>query len=84
MLSEAVWLIDHLLFTSDHHGIIEEVSTLRANLKEARQEHTKLETQIRDLRSAETSNKVYRRQFRSVIDNGSFPRSSRLILSLNN
>ncbi|XP_006462514.1 hypothetical protein AGABI2DRAFT_71914 [Agaricus bisporus var. bisporus H97] len=35
----------------------EEVSTLRANLKEARQEHSKLETQIRDLRSAETSNK---------------------------
>lgn len=40
------------------HHITEEVTTLRANLKDARQEHQKLETQIRDLRSAETSNKV--------------------------
>ncbi|KAF9452906.1 hypothetical protein P691DRAFT_659626 [Macrolepiota fuliginosa MF-IS2] len=35
----------------------EEVATLRASLKEARQEHQKLETQTRDLRSAETSSK---------------------------
>lgn len=48
-------------------AIIEEVSTLRANLKEARQEHSKLETQIRDLRSAETSNKVDRLQLHSFM-----------------
>lgn len=36
----------------------EEVTTLRANLKEARQEHQKLEAQLRDLRSSENSNKV--------------------------
>ena len=34
------------------------MTTLRANLKEARQEHQKLDAQIRDFRSTETSNKV--------------------------
>ena len=37
---------------------IEEIQTLRANLKEARQEHQTLEAQARELRSIETSTKV--------------------------
>ena len=37
---------------------IEEIQTLRANLKEARQEHQTLEAQVRELRSIETSTKV--------------------------
>ena len=37
---------------------IEEVQNLRANLKEARQEHQTLEAQVRELRSTETSTKV--------------------------
>ncbi|EGN98500.1 hypothetical protein SERLA73DRAFT_169454 [Serpula lacrymans var. lacrymans S7.3] len=35
----------------------EEIQTLRANLKQARQDHQSLETQARELRSSETSNK---------------------------
>lgn len=37
---------------------IEEIQTLRANLKGARQEHQTLEAQVRELRSIETSTKV--------------------------
>ena len=37
---------------------IEEIQTLRANLKEARQEHQTLEAQARELRSIETSTRV--------------------------
>lgn len=37
---------------------IEEIQTLRANLKEARQVHQTLEAQVRELRSIETSTKV--------------------------
>ena len=37
---------------------IEEIQNLRANLKEARQEHQTLEAQVRELRSIETSTKV--------------------------
>lgn len=58
MLNELVRPSTYLFASS--HLVIEEVTTLRANLKEARQEHQKLETQIRDLRSTETSNKVRR------------------------
>lgn len=39
---------------------IEEIQTLRANLKEARQEHQTLEAQARELRSIETSTRVCR------------------------
>lgn len=37
----------------------DEIKTLRANLKEARQEHQALEVQVRELRSTETSSKVH-------------------------
>jgi predicted RNase H-like nuclease (RuvC/YqgF family) len=37
---------------------IEEIQTLRTNLKEARQEHQTLEARVRELRSIETSTKV--------------------------
>lgn len=40
-------------------GHVDEIKTLRANLKEARQEHQALEVQVRELRSTETSSKVY-------------------------
>lgn len=36
----------------------EEIQTLRANLKQARQENQALESQVRELRSTETSTKV--------------------------
>jgi nucleoprotein TPR len=39
---------------------IEEIQTLRTNLKEARQDYQSLETQLREVRSAETSTKVMR------------------------
>jgi nucleoprotein TPR len=43
------------------HGVaVEEVQTLRASLREARQDHQALEAQVRELRSAETSTKVSR------------------------
>jgi len=38
--------------------VAEEIHTLRESLKEARQEHQTLEGQVRELRSAETANKV--------------------------
>ncbi|KAF6755929.1 hypothetical protein DFP72DRAFT_895626 [Ephemerocybe angulata] len=38
-------------------GIQTEIQTLRANLKEARQEHQALESQVRELKSSETSTK---------------------------
>jgi nucleoprotein TPR len=41
-----------------HDVAAEEVQTLRANLREARQDHQALEAQVRELRSAETSTKV--------------------------
>ena len=37
---------------------VEEILTLRTNLKEARLEHQTLEAQVRELRSIETSTKV--------------------------
>lgn len=39
--------------------MVEEISTLRANLKQSRHEHQELEAQIRELRSTENSSKVY-------------------------
>ena len=39
---------------------LEEIQTLRSNLKEARQDYQSLESQLRELRSAETSMKVMR------------------------
>lgn len=38
--------------------VIEEIQTLRTNLRQARQEYQTLESQVRELRSTETSNKV--------------------------
>lgn len=38
--------------------VLEEVQTLRSNLKQARQEHQALEAQVRELRSTETSTTV--------------------------
>ena len=37
---------------------LEEIQTLRVNLKQARQDQQSLETQLRELRSAESSTKV--------------------------
>lgn len=45
------------------NALPEEIHTLRANLKEARQEHQTLEAQVRELRSTETAIKVCRYVF---------------------
>ena len=48
------------LYTSElAHTDSEEIKTLRANLKQARQDHQALEAQVRELRSTETSTRVY-------------------------
>lgn len=49
------YLLSFLTFTY----YVEEINTLRANLKEARQEHQALEAQVRELRSTETTTKVF-------------------------
>jgi nucleoprotein TPR len=46
---------------------VEEIQTLRSNLKQARQEHQALEAQVRELRSTETSTKVKRLFISQVI-----------------
>lgn len=48
----------YLNYIHNSQPSIEEIQTLRANLKDARQEHQTLEAQVRELRSIETSTKV--------------------------
>lgn len=48
----------HYLYYIIAESSIEEILTLRTNLKEARLEHQTLEAQVRELRSIETSTKV--------------------------
>lgn len=38
--------------------MVEEISTLRTNLKQSRHEYQELETRVRELRSTENSSKV--------------------------
>ena len=47
-----------LRFSSTDLGATEEVQNLRSSLRQARQDHQALETQVRELRSTETSTKV--------------------------
>ncbi|SRR6266550_1082238 len=49
---------DVLCSNSSPNLTLEEIQTLRSNLKEARQDYQSLESQLRELRSAETSTKV--------------------------
>ena len=44
--------------TSTDLGATDEVQNLRKSLRQARQDHQALETQVRELRSTETSTKV--------------------------
>lgn len=46
------------LHARSHLSVIEEIQTLRSNLKQARQEHQTLEAQVRELRSTENATKV--------------------------
>ena len=46
------------LHARSHLSVIEEIQTLRSNLKQARQEHQALEAQVRELRSTENATKV--------------------------
>ena len=49
------------------HSSLEEISTLRTNLKQSRHEYQELESQVRELRSTENSSKVFElRLFPSV------------------
>lgn len=60
----------------------EEIHILRANLKEARQEHQALEVQVRELRSTDTATKV--RYLTEIVCLASTILSSKLNHSLNN
>ena len=64
MLSVMVRSFSHLL-TYAKRASIEEIHTLRVNLKQARQDQQSLETQLRELRSAESSTKV--RHFHDIL-----------------
>ena len=48
------------------HRVVEEIQTLRTNLRQARQDYQTLESQVRELRSTETSNKVLPCHFTSA------------------
>lgn len=64
MLSVMVRSFSYLLAYAKRPAI-EEIQTLRVNLKQARQDQQSLETQLREVRSAESSTKV--RHFQDIL-----------------
>lgn len=64
--------------------MIEEISTLRTNLKQSRHDYQELEGQVRELRSTENSSKVIASHRADFCAKRSLPSSTNLTLFPNN